>query len=199
MRLRDTAGLVERAKEHREADRFLKGKYLRYLNGTDQEFQGCEIGCLAMPVKVADREELFEVDHPSLRDEERLDEATLIEIIEADFGVVVGLQRVAEGIFEGSLTNEEGADFVVAFTEALASLGDGYPIDNGLVESWVNSRKDEDDPTFPWYNGTEEDDDFNVNLRVSQTGNETRYLAERDAFLSWIKEGCPAVAVPEPA
>jgi hypothetical protein len=78
--------LVQRASDHRDADRLRQG--FGYFDGFNGKAKGCAIGCLAMPLKECAQPKEFSLDQEDCVD--RLE----------DMGVPALLTRAAEEIFE---------------------------------------------------------------------------------------------------
>lgn len=133
MRIRNKDRLVKRAEKDHEEALFISNTYLvRRPTGLDsgKPFQGCLIGCLAVPDSPASRKNWL-ADSRSGRES--------IEKISRDFGVCMQLQRVAE-TFLTALPDDTSArlgQFTLSFCRALP---EGTDIEDALVERWIVSR-----------------------------------------------------------
>jgi hypothetical protein len=133
MRIRNKDRLVKRAEKDHEEALFIANTYLtRRPTGRDsgKPFQGCLIGCLAVPDNPASRKSWLAESRNGMES---------IEKISRDFGICMQLQRVAE-IFLMALPDESSArlgQFTVSFCRALP---EGAEVDNELVERWIMSR-----------------------------------------------------------
>lgn len=195
MKIKNKDRLVKRATEHKALDRFISQYYLSE-DGPDAVFEGCLIGCLAIPsaVSAAKRRvcELVGVDEfPGW---ESVDEDQLIEQLEKEFGICRGLQRTAEALLMTLPEESRGrlGGFALSFAKALPLKVD---ITDELVMAWVESRdasysglkRQRIDPNTYAFVG----DPVPFGGLVSFEGTEEQATKERAAFLDWLRRGAP--------
>lgn len=145
MKLKNTALLVERAKAHRDMHNLVSGTYgSNAADGDPTQIKACAIGCLSAPHEPAAFAALMaEVGESGMwgRYEETLR-------LEDTFGISLTLADLAESGFEShwhserfgyetAVGQEERANYVVAFAEALA---------DGVEEFALWRAEDEGDP-----------------------------------------------------
>lgn len=211
MEIKSKTELVQRAKDHLAADHFVQEFYVRFT-GEDlsADFKGCEIGCLAMPVKEATRAEVVSELLKSIKGEYGGDteweptpdalndhSAKLVKINEDTFGICAMLQRLAESFFE-RLPREEAGPFVVEFTE---SLPEGAKIDNDDVFDWCAQRNEvfsqtpasEEDEyeDKAWYPESWGSDPLTYGI---ESGSYQDIETEKEAFLAWLEAKAAVLA-----
>lgn len=187
--------LVKRATEHKVLDRFISQFYLRE-DGPDAVFEGCLIGCLAIPsaVPAAKRRVCELTGAPEFTDWE-IDADLLIAQLEKEFGICKGLQRVAEALLMTlpEECRERLGGFALSFAKALPLNVD---ITDELVLAWTESRpaayagvwRRKVDPNT--YELTDKKVLFEDLVSLENESRET-CNKERAAFLDWLRRGAP--------
>lgn len=195
MKVTNKDRLVKRATEHKVLDRFISQYYLQE-DGPEGVFEGCLIGCLAIPSNVsAAKRRVIELNG---QDEfygwEIEDESLLIIQLEKEFGICRGLQRIAEALLMTLPKDSRGrlGGFALSFAKALPLKVD---ITDELVEQWIASREAAysnvwrqkiNKRTYEW---TGEKELFGG--LVSFEGTKDEATKERAAFLDWLRRGAP--------
>ncbi len=116
MKIKNTAELRRRANGHARRDRVVQGTYGRLTRNGKVEFQGCAIGCLAVPHRQADLRKLWTQEGGGRwLDRERAD---FLDAIEEEFGIPGKVMLGAERIFENLPTHGAAIEFVPALAAA---------------------------------------------------------------------------------
>lgn len=93
--------IVQRMREHREQDNFIRGTYQRLAPDRALGYQGCALGCLLDPQPGRTPDDGWRVE------------------VERQFGIHRGVAESVDNVFEDHFDRADASDFAVAVAEAI--------------------------------------------------------------------------------